>query len=68
MKKITIGAMRQCTLPKEKDDESEDLKSIRKNCASTHPDKLRVAVSDSLADLVTSLTKAGAAADTKPQK
>jgi len=68
MKKLTFGQMRaaRAHLPQPSPDESDDLKSLRVNIASDHPDSLRAAVTDSYANLVEQLSAPPAAE--KPKK
>lgn len=69
MKRITFGEMRACKLPPEKADEPDALKALRLNIATDHPDRLRAAVPDELAELVAELTpKAPAKTEGKPPK
>ena len=68
MKKLTFGQMRAAKLPAEKPDDADDLKSLRINCASDHPNSLKAAVSDSYAELVAQLTTEPAVPSEKPKK
>lgn len=51
-KRIKLGQLREYKLPKNAEQDTDLIASIRKNCESPHPDGLVLYVPDEMAELI----------------